>query len=135
MNTENITLQLDTDVLEKLDLYAKFDNKSKNDFINELLDSALNNYFLVNTGGLVLTVPNPQFYHIDKAEALEKLALIKHTAIKCNYANIPTGMYALVNYLKARILHDSDKQRELFKNNLEKIKEQCVQCEISHNDK
>lgn len=121
MDRENITMQLDVDVLKKLNLYAELDNKSQSDFINELLDNALNNYFLMLTGGMVLTVPNPQFYHIDKSSALEKLALIKHVADECNSANIPTGIYALTNYLKTRIFYDNESQREMFKNNLETI--------------
>ena len=122
MDRENITIQLDTDVLKKLNLYAELDHKSQSDFINELLDNALNNHFLMLTGGMVLTVPNPQFYHIDKDNALEKLLLINHVADECNSVNIPTGIYALANYLKARIFDDSESQRELFKNNLENIK-------------
>jgi hypothetical protein len=122
MDREKITIQLDADVLEKLNLYAKLDNKTQNDFINNILDNALNNYFLMLTGGMVLTVPNPQHYHIDKNKALEKLSLIKQVADECNSANIPTGIYALANYLKARIFDDSESQRELFKSNLENIK-------------
>ena len=121
MDRENITVQLDADVLEKLNLYAELDNKSQSDFINELLDSALNNYFLMLTGGMVLTVPNPQFYHIDECKAMEKLALLKSVANELNLANIPTGLYALVNYLNTRLFEDSQSQRELFKSAIEKI--------------
>lgn len=122
MDRENITIQLDADVLQKLNLYAELDKKSQSEFISELLDSALNNYFLLLTGGMVLTIPNPQFYHINKYDAYEKLALIHHVADECNMANIPSGLYALENYFKARIIEDSEAQRQLFKNNLELIK-------------
>lgn len=122
MNRENVTLQLDTDTLEKINRFVELDKKSQNDFINELLDSALNNYFLMLTGGMVVTVPNPQFYHIDRAKALENLARITNVAAECTKANMPTGMYAIANYLKTRVFDDSSAQREAFKAALQTFK-------------
>lgn len=115
---KNITLQLDADVLEKLNLYAELDKKSKSDLINELLDSALNNYFLMRTGGMVLTVPNPQFYHINKEKAKEGLDQIKEAACYCTHVNMNTGLFAVADFMETRLFSDDESTRERFKNSL-----------------
>ena len=121
MNRENLSIQLDADVLEKLTLYTELYGKTQADFINELLDSALNNYFLVQAGGLVLTLPNPQFYVIDKVKAMECYEDIVQTAGACKNANIPSGMNVIADFLRARVFTDSQERKNFFKANLEAI--------------
>lgn len=123
MNREKITLELDVNIAKKLNVYAGLDEKIRADFINDLLDDALKNYYIVHTGGMILTVPNPQFYHIDKYKALEKLEMIKHVADECATANIPTGLYALINFLKTRVIDDDESRRNFFKQNLYSIEQ------------
>jgi len=118
MDRENITLQLNADVIKKLNLYAELDKKSQSDLINELLDSALNNYFLMRTGGMVLTVPNPQFYHINKDKAKAGIDQILETACYCTHANLHTGMLAVANFMETRLFIDNESVKERFKNNL-----------------
>ena len=119
MTTENISVQLNADTLEKINLLAESNNQSQSDFINELLANALNQFLLVQTGGLILTVPNPQFYHIEKESALACIEDIIRSSKACNQANIPNGLLAFAEYLKARLFADSQERKEFFKNNLE----------------
>ena len=118
MSKENTSLRLETDTLEKIRIYAEIEKKSQSDFINELLDSALNDYFLKRAGGMTLTVPNPQFFHIDKNKAIECIDQITKTAGLCTHANIHTGMLAVANFMETRIFTDTADRKEYFKANL-----------------
>lgn len=118
MSTEKISVQLNADLLEKINLLAENSGQSQDDFINELLDNALSHYFLVQTGGMLLTIPNPQFYHIDKENALASIEDVIQVSKVCTHANIPNGLLAFAEYLKARLFADSQERKDFFSNNL-----------------
>lgn len=119
MTKDNISVHLNADILEKINLFTENNGQDQADFINELLDNALNQHLLVQSGGFVLTVPNVQFYHIDKEKALACIDEVINTSNACTHANIPNGLMAFAEYLKTRLFADTQERKDFFKSNLE----------------
>ena len=119
MNTKNVSLQINVEHLETINLLSERAGQSQTDFINELLCNALTYYHLIQTGGLILTIPNVQFYHIDKEKALDCIEKVTHISKTCTQANIPNGFMAYAEYLKARLFADNQERVDFFKSNLE----------------
>lgn len=116
---KNTVLQFDEDLLNKIKIFAKQKGQTENDFINDLIKNALINHHVLLTGGFILTVPNPQFYHVNTEQALACICKVENTSKFCTQANIPNGLSAYADFLKARLFTDSQDRRDYFKTNLE----------------
>ena len=115
----DIKLLIDNEILNKIKMFADKKGQNENDFLNELIENALNNHHLVQTGGFVLTVPNPQYYHIDKENALVCISGLYEISKTCTNANIPNGLTAYADFLKTRLFADTQERKDYFESNLE----------------
>lgn len=110
---------INENILETIKTYAEIENKTQVDFTNELLTSALRQYFLKRSGGAVFTVPNPQLYNIETPEGKSAVAESMELAIKFSKNNIHVGLGAISNFLETRLFIDTESERKKFRENIE----------------
>ena len=108
------------DTMKMLNLYSDIEKKSVEDFKDELLQEALQNYKIMREGGVIATIPNPQISVIDEVRAKEAIATLEATAEKLLEltAGIEIPLFALVDFLEQRIFNDSEEERAKFRENL-----------------
>lgn len=112
--------------IDKIQLYSNID---KSTLINELLIRGINSYNIKMSGGVNLSLPNPDFFTTNKAELKEFLncVIICQRNNKSGY-NVP--LYAIANYIEQRVFFDDNATLEEFKKYF-----YSVQCDESQSDK
>ena len=114
------SIRIDTEILAKIKMYSEIEGKTQTDFLGELLEESLESYFLKRSGGMVLTIPNPQNFIVDLEKAKEVLSILASAAddIRRLNANIPVPLYGILAYLEQRLFYELPEDVEQFRKNL-----------------
>ena len=115
MKTESVGIS--SSLLDIVRIYAEIEKKSNVEMVNDLLDDALDQYFILRSGGAVFTVPNPQFImNMDKEKAAEFVDILNETAAKLRKLNTGNcfAIEQMIAFFEYRFFMDSDDQRDHF---------------------
>ena len=119
MKTESVGIN--SDLLDIVRIYAEVEKKSNVEMVNELVEGALDRYFIERSGGAVLTLPNPQFnYCMDEKKAEEFMDILNDTAAKLQELNsgISFPLEKVVAFFEYRLYLDSLDQMKQFRRNM-----------------
>lgn len=101
--------------------YARMSQRKPDDFLNELVRESLENYAHLRSGGLVCTIPNPQFFALSEDDMFAiygKLLEFEHCA---TIHALPLGLDQLTAFVKERFYKDDEERRNAFR--------KCVQAD------
>ena len=119
MKTESVGIN--SDLLDIVRIYAEVEKKSNVEMVNELVEDALDRYFIERSGGAVLTLPNPQFnYGVDEKKAEEFMDILNDTAAKLQELNsgISFPLEKVAAFFEYRLYLDSLDQMKQFRRNM-----------------
>jgi hypothetical protein len=114
---ESEVVRVGADLLNTIRIYAEIEKKSNVEMVNDLLKDALDQYFLLRSGGAVFTVPNPQFImNMDKEKAAEFVDILNETAAKLRKLNTGNcfAIEQMIAFFEYRFFMDSEDQRNQF---------------------
>lgn len=101
-----------------LRVYAEKEEQNADEFLTQLLGEALEQHALKRSGGLVATIPNPQFYQLHHDNVIALVMSLKSVAHDCNMLNVPIGLDSVTEFLLQRIIADTPELRVMFEKNL-----------------
>lgn len=101
-----------------LRVYAEKEEQNADEFLTRLLGEALEQHALKRSGGLVATIPNPQFYQLHHDNVIALVMSLKSVAHDCNMLNVPIGLDSVTEFLLQRIIADTPELRVMFEKNL-----------------
>ena len=101
-------------------IYSALEGIPEDEFENALMAEAIENYKTVRSGGMVETIPNPQFNIVIPENGKEFIAILSRAAKELYNlnANIEYPLLSTIEFFNNRLFEDSDELRERFKNNL-----------------
>lgn len=108
-------MRLNENLKEMVTVYAGMSQKNPDDFLNELVKEALENYTHLRSGGLVCTIPNPQFFALSENDMFAiygKLLEFEHCA---TIHALPLGLDQITAFVKERFYKDDEEWRNAFR--------------------
>lgn len=120
-NKKPYGLRLDNDVIECIKHYADAENITESAFITNAIKAYCAQIRHQRSGGLYMTVPNPQAFQAtaeQKAAALEILTSTAHK-LALNNGCLTFGVSELAAYAADRLYRDNNELKAIFKVNFE----------------
>ena len=113
---KNINVKVDERLVEKVNYYRKLDQNgemSQADFVIKALDEKCNNERIIRSGGMILKIPNPNFYELTEEERIKIIQTLSKCVNELNsitpYAEM--GLIDILSHTQTRLLKDDKKRR------------------------
>lgn len=119
MKEKTITYKLSEKDLAKLNYYRGRRAISQSEFSAIAVNEKFNNERLLRSGGMILTIPNPNFYNLTEEQRIKIIKTLSNCVNELNnitpYADM--GLSEILSYAQARLLKDDEKRRNELKEN------------------
>lgn len=119
MKEKTITYKLNEKGLAKLNYYRGIRAISQSDFSAIATEEKCNNDRLLRSGGVILKIPNPNFYNLSEEQRIEIIKTLSNCVNELNnitpYADM--GLSEILSYAQSRLLKDDKKRRNELKEN------------------
>lgn len=119
MKEKTITYKLSEKGLAKLNYYRGRRAISQSEFSVIATEEKCNNDRLLRSGGMILKVPNPNFYNLSEEQRIKIIQTLSNCVNELNnitpYADM--GLSEILSYAQTRLLKDDEKRRNELKEN------------------
>lgn len=119
MKEKTITYKLSEKGLAKLNYYRGRRAISQSEFSAIATEEKCNNDRLLRSGGMILKVPNPNFYNLSEEQRIKIIQTLSNCVNELNnitpYADM--GLSEILSYAQTRLLKDDEKRRNELKEN------------------
>lgn len=119
MKEKTITYKLSEKGLAKLNHYRGRRAISQSEFSAIATEEKCNNDRLLRSGGMILNVPNPNFYNLSEEQRIKIIQTLSNCVNELNnitpYADM--GLSEILSYAQTRLLKDDEKRRNELKEN------------------
>lgn len=119
MKEKTITYKLTEKGLAKLNYYRGRRAISQSEFSAIATEEKCNNDRLLRSGGMILKVPNPNFYNLSEEQRIKIIQTLSNCVNELNnitpYADM--GLSEILSYAQTRLLKDDEKRRNELKEN------------------
>lgn len=119
MKEKTITYKLSEKDLSKLNYYRGHKAISQSEFSAIAVNEKFNNERLLRSGGMILTIPNPNFYNLTEGQRIKIIQTLSNCVNELNnitpYADM--GLSEILSYAQTRLLKDDEKRKNELKEN------------------
>ena len=120
MKTEKkvLSVRVDTKTIEKLNGICEDMGMSQAELISMAIEETAKNVRCTKCGGMIVSIPNPQFTMYTPEEAREIVQTISETANRLTKINpaLDFALHEVATYAAQRFFKDTEEQKENFYN-------------------